>query len=82
MFNNIIESCIEILNNPLLNRIASIIISFLFPLLVLLFVLRLSRDIYIVFRYTGYNKKVDNIENISDEQEIIKESDYNPIEWK
>ena len=64
MFNNIIESCIEILNNPLLNRIASIIISFLFPLLVLLFVLRLSRDIYIVFRYTGYNKKVDNIENI------------------
>lgn len=86
MLNNIIELYKYILNDSLVNRIASIILSFLFPMLVLLFALRLTRLIFIAIQYLVFNKKIyheiDNIKNISNEQEIIKESDYNPIEWK
>ena len=79
MLNNIIELYKYILNDPLVNRIASIILSFLFPMLVLLFALRLTRLIFIAIQYLVFNKKIyheiDNIKNISNEQEIIKESD-------
>ena len=83
MLNNIIESCIEILNNPLFVKFANAFLPFLVSTIALSFLYRLYRNVCIFAKPDIFDDEIDDeIDDIEDEQEIIEESYYDPIEWK